>query len=144
MLRSIESKDHMTIAPVTLRPETSIFEAIDALLARHISGATVLDAKGNIVGVISEMDCLRAILSGTYHGDVGGTVGDIMTTEVETVELGASVVDVAQKLIDGHRRRFPVVRDGKFVGQVSCRSILRAVIEYARSPRPPEHRPQPR
>jgi CBS domain-containing protein len=139
MLRSIESKDHMTVAPVTLRPETGIFEAIDALLARHISGATVLDAQGHVIGVISEMDCLRAILSGTYHGDVGGTVADIMTTKVETVELGASVVDVAQRLITGHRRRFPVVMDGKFVGQVSCRSILRAVIEYARSPKPNEH-----
>jgi CBS domain-containing protein len=139
MLRSIESKDHMTIAPVTLRPETGIFEAIDLLLARHISGATVLDAEGRVVGVISEMDCLRAILSGTYHGEVGGTVADIMTTKVETVEQGASVVDVAQRLIAGNRRRFPVVKDGKFVGQVSCRSILRAVIEYARSRRPNEH-----
>jgi CBS domain-containing protein len=138
MLRSIESKDHMTIAPVTLRPNTSIFEAIDAMLARHISGATVLDDQGRVVGVISEMDCLRAILSGTYHGDVGGTVADIMTTTVETIELGASIVDVAEKLVSGHRRRFPVVKDGKFVGQVSCRSILRAVIEYARSRKPNE------
>jgi CBS domain-containing protein len=138
MLRSIESKDHMTIAPVTLRPNTSIFEAIDAMLARHISGATVLDDQGRVVGVISELDCLRAILSGTYHGDVGGTVADIMTTKVETIELGASIVDVAEKLVSGHRRRFPVVKDGKFVGQVSCRSILRAVIEYARSRKPNE------
>jgi CBS domain-containing protein len=128
----------MTIAPVTLRPNTSIFEAIDAMLARHISGATVLDDQGRVVGVISEMDCLRAILSGTYHGDVGGTVADIMTTKVETIELGASIVDVAEKLVSGHRRRFPVVKDGKFVGQVSCRSILRAVIEYARSRKPNE------
>lgn len=137
MLRSIESTDHLTIAPVTLRPETGIFEAIQAMLARRISGATVLDADGRVVGVISEMDCLRAILSGTYHGDVGGTVGAFMTKEVETVEAGASVLDVAQRLIDGHRRRFPVVKDGKFVGQVSCRSILRAVIEFAGAPRPP-------
>lgn len=139
MLRSIESTDHMTVAPVTLTPETPIFAAIDALLARHISGATVLDANGRVVGVISELDCLRAILSGTYHGEAGGTVGDIMTKQVDTVEHGSSVVDVAQRLIDGHRRRFPVVKDGKFIGQVSCRSILRAVIEYARAPKPPAH-----
>ena len=106
MLRSVEAEDHMTRSPVTLRPETHIFEAIRALTERSISGATVLDDEGRVVGVISEMDCLQAVLSDTYHGEAGGTVADIMTTEVESVEIGASVVDVAQKLIDGHRRRF--------------------------------------
>ena len=136
MLRSVEAKDHMTVAPVTLTPETGIFEAIKALVDRSISGATVLDADGNVVGVISEMDCLRAILTGTYHGEVGGTVGDIMTKEVESVEEGVSVLDVAQKLIDGHRRRFPIVKEGKFVGQISCRSILQAVMEFAETEKP--------
>ena len=136
MLRSVEAEDHMTRSPVTLKPETHIFEAIRALTERSISGATVLDDDGNVVGVISEMDCHQAVLSGTYHGEVGGTVADIMTTEVETVEVGLSVVDVAQQLIDGHRRRFPIVKEGKFVGQVSCRSILRAVMQFAHTDAP--------
>ena len=136
MLRSVEAKDHMTRSPVTLTPETKIFEAIEALIERSISGATVLDEHGSVVGVISEMDCLQAILSGTYHGEAGGTVGAIMTREVESVEEGVNVLEVAQQLIDGHRRRFPVVKEGKFVGQVSCRSILRAVIEFAATEKP--------
>jgi len=136
MLRSVEAKDHMTRSPVTLTPETKIFEAIEALIERSISGATVLDEHGNVVGVISEMDCLQAILSGTYHGEAGGTVGAIMTREVESVEEGVNVLEVAQQLIDGHRRRFPVVKEGQFVGQVSCRSILRAVIEFAATEKP--------
>ena len=136
MLRSVEAKDHMTIAPVTLTPETDIFVAIKALLERKISGATVVDAEGQVVGVISEMDCLKAILNGTYHGDVGGTVGEFMSREVESVDEGLSVLDVAQKLIDGHRRRFPIVKDGKFVGQFSCRSILRAVVEFSARRKP--------
>lgn len=136
MLRSVEAKDHMTINPVTLKPETGIFEAIKALIDRSISGATVVDDDGNVVGVISEMDCLQAVLAGTYHQEMGGTVGDIMTTEVETVEDGVSVLDVAQKLIDGHRRRFPIVKEGKFVGQVSCRSILTAVMQFSETEKP--------
>lgn len=136
MLRSIASVDHMTIAPVTLRPDTPIFEAIRALLERKISGATVLDDQRRVVGVISEKDCLRAILSGTYHGDAGGRVRDIMATRVDTVASGTDVVVVAQRLIDERRRRFPVLQDGQFVGQVSCRSILRAVLEFAETPKP--------
>ena len=57
----------------------------------------MLDEHGNVVGVISEMDRLQAILSGTYHGEAGGTVGAIMTREVESVEEGVNVLEVAQR-----------------------------------------------
>jgi CBS domain-containing protein len=129
MLSSPDTQDYMTVSPVTLLPSTGIYEAIQALLDRRISGATVVDEQGNVVGVISEMDCLRAILSGTYHGQVGGTVGDYMTKQVESVDPDKTILDVARQLVDGHRRRLPIVKDGKFVGQYSCRSMLRAVAE---------------
>ena len=128
MMQSTDAKDHMTVSPVTLLPSMGIFDAIQALLDRKISGATVIDEEGNVVGVLSEMDCLRGILGGTYHGDAGGTVADYMTSEVEALTEELSVLDVAQRLLDGNRRRFPVVKDGKFVGQYSCRSMLRAVL----------------
>jgi len=135
MLRSIEAKDHMTRQPVTVRPETPIFEAIQALIDRSISGATVVDGDGNVVGVLSEMDCLKAILAGAYHGEIGGVVGDIMTREVESASEDLSVIEVAEQLIKGHRRRLPVVRDGKFVGQYSCRSMLKAVVDLMSDPK---------
>lgn len=139
MFRSVDAKDHMTKAPVTVKPSTPIFEAIEALLARKISGATVVDDDNNVVGVISEMDCLKAILSGTYHGEAGGTVAEIMTTTVETADPDAGIMAIAKQLIDGHRRRLPVTKDGKFLGQFSCRSILRAVVEFAGEPEDPKH-----
>lgn len=132
MLSNPDTKDYMTESPVTLLASTGIYEAIQALLDRRISGATVVDENQNVVGVISEMDCLRAILSGTYHGQVGGTVGDYMTTEIESVGPEKTVLDVARQLVDGHRRRLPIVKDGKFVGQYSCRSMLKAVSELAK------------
>ena len=138
MLRSVQSTNHMTVNPVTLKADTGIFEAIQALLDRKISGATVIDDENRVIGVISEMDCLKAVLSAAYHGEAGGTVRDIMTTDVDTIEEGADLVTVAQQLVDGHRRRFPVVKEGKFVGQLSCRSILRAVMEFAGKPEPPK------
>ena len=54
MLPSMKAKDHMTKNPVTLSPDTGVYEAIHALVERSISGATVLDDDGNVVGVISE------------------------------------------------------------------------------------------
>lgn len=134
MLPSMKAKDHMTKNPVTLRPDTGIFEAIQALIERSISGATVVDADGMVVGVVSEMDCLESVLSGAYHGEMGGTVASVMSKDVDCVEEDESVMTVAKKLIDGHRRRFPVVHEGKFIGQISCRSILNAVSEFAAGP----------
>ena len=134
MLSNPDTKNYMTVSPVTLLPSTGIYDAIQALLKRSISGATVVDDQGKVVGVISEMDCLRAILSGTYHGQVGGTVGDYMTKEVESVSPDKGILDVARQLVDGHRRRLPIVDEGKFVGQYSCRSMLRAVSELANKP----------
>ena len=138
MLRSIQAQDHMTVNPVTVRGDTPIFEAIQKLLDRSISGATVVDDAGQVIGVISEMDCLKAILSGVYHGDAGGTVAEIMSTEIEFGDPDAGVLEIAKQLIAGHRRRLPVVRNGQFEGQYSCRSILRAVVEYAGKPEAPQ------
>ena len=132
MLSSSDTRDYMTVSPVTLSAKTGIYEAIQALLDRSISGATVVDEENRVIGVISEMDCLRAILSGTYHGQVGGTVGDFMTKEVESADPDKSILDVARQLVDGHRHRLPIVKDGKFIGQYSCRSMLRAVAELTK------------
>ncbi len=134
MATSIQAQDHMTLQPVTVKADTPIFAAIQLLLDRSISGATVIDDEDRVIGVISEMDCLKAILSGVYHGEVGGKVSEIMTREVELGDPNAGILEIAQQLIAGHRRRIPVVRDGKFVGQYSCRSILRAVVQQADTP----------
>ena len=73
-LQSIHRGDHISKKPVTLRPDTSISDAINAFLKHKISGATVLDDENNVAGVISELDCLQAILTASYHGEAAGTV----------------------------------------------------------------------
>jgi CBS domain-containing protein len=81
--------------------------------------------------LLSEIDCLRAILAVTYneHGDVG-KVGDYMTKEVDYCDLHADLVDIADDMVKkGHRRR-PVLDHGKLVGQVTCRQLLRVVSEF--------------
>lgn len=130
MLKKIDAKYHMTKNPVTFKADTEIFEAISVMLDKKISGATVLNEKKEVVGVISEFDCLKAILSGSYYEQAGGTVGEFMTAEVEVVGKDMDILKVAERLIKGKRRRLPIVEDGKFIGQYSIRSILNAVKEF--------------
>ncbi|MDI3323320.1 CBS domain-containing protein [Pontibacterium granulatum] len=132
MLRSVKAQDYMCEALITFKPETDLFEAINALVDNGITGAPVIDSGGNLVGLLSEADCLRAILTLTYHEEeMGGVVGDYMVEEVHTVNYDADIIAVAKEFIDNGRRRLPVLRDGKVIGQISRRDILRAVEIFA-------------
>lgn len=132
MIKSIGADECITHNSVTLSEETDLFEAIHLLLKHKVSGATVINSDNEVIGVLSELDCLKAILDGSYYGDVGGTVGQYMTKQVQSIEdiETMDILQVAKMMIDGSRRRIPVVKNGKFAGQVSCRSVLQAVKDF--------------
>ncbi len=133
MLKSVRVRDYMLARPVVVAPDTDIFEAIHQILVNKISGVTVVDGDGRPVGILSELDCLRAILKATYHKEEVGhhPVRDHMTTEVETVLADDDIIDVAASMLERKRRRRPVVdRQGRMVGQVTCRALLRAIKEF--------------
>ena len=120
--------DVMATRLVTFTPDMNIHEAIRILLEKRISGAPVVDADGALVGMLSKKDCLKIVFSSQYHDDWGGPVRDFMTTPVETLDAGLDLVSAAQHFLDSHFRRFPVLHDGKLVGQVSRYDILKALI----------------
>jgi CBS domain-containing protein len=131
----------MLTRPVVVKPETDIFEAIHQILVNKISGVTVVDAHNKPVGVLSELDCLRAILWATYHEEEVGThpVKDHMSTPVEAVSPNESIIEVAQSMLDHKHRRRPVVDvHGRMVGQLTCRQLLRAIKEFDVPPDPRE------
>ena len=133
MLRSVDISDYMIHRPVKIHADDEMSSAIGLVLDNRISGICVVDEHDDLVGLLSEIDCLRAILAVTYneHGDVG-KVGDYMTKEVEYCDIHADLVDVADDMIKkGHRRR-PVLDHGKLVGQITCRQLLRVVSEFNR------------
>ncbi|MDM8350381.1 CBS domain-containing protein [Pseudomonas sp. sp1636] len=131
MLKSIKVRDYMTRHLVTFRSETDLFTAINRLLEHRISGAPVIDSQGHLIGLLSEGDCLRGILSGAYYESAGGDVCAYMTTEVETISPEADIIEVSERFLRGRRRRMPVVEDGRLIGQISRSDVLRAVKEFA-------------
>ncbi|GJM44007.1 MAG: hypothetical protein DHS20C21_08490 [Gemmatimonadota bacterium] len=125
MIRTVA--DVMAVDLVTFHPDTPIFEAIRTLLDRRISGAPVVDSDHNLVGILSRKDCLRIAFVAGYHHDGGGWVRDFMVTDVKTMEADTDLISAAQIFLDSHFRRFPVMRDGRLVGQVSRHDILNAL-----------------
>lgn len=121
--------DIMATRLVTFTPDMNIHEAIGILLDKRISGAPVLDSSGALVGMLSRKDCLKIVFSSQYHDDWGGPVRDFMSMPVETLDAGLDLASAAQQFLDSHFRRFPVLRDGKLVGQVSRYDILKVLTE---------------
>lgn len=133
MLKSIKVRAYMAANLVTLSPDMEILRAIHELVDKRISGAPVVDEHGNLVGVLSEQDCMRVALSAGYHEQYGGRVAEYMSRSVRTVEADASILEVAQRFIDIPFRRYPVVENNRLVGQISRRDVLRALADLSRS-----------
>jgi len=124
-------KDYMSASLVTLSPSTGILEAARRLVERRISGAPVVDHQGNLVGLLSEKDCMRIALQAGYHSEAAGTVAEYMNSEVKTVDADTNIVDVAMMFIEDDYRRYPVIKDGRLIGQISRRDVLRALAELS-------------
>jgi len=124
-------RDHMAGRLVTFKPEMDVLDAIHELLHNRIAGAPVVNDRGELIGMLSELDCLKVGLNAGYYGDQGGPVADYMTPDVETVDADTNIIDLAQRFLDTSFRRFPVVKDNRLVGQISRRDVLRALSKLA-------------
>ncbi len=114
---------------VTFRPTDDVLVAVRILLEKRLSGAPVVDRHGRLVGVLSKKDCLNIVFSTAYHQDMGGYVEDYMSSEVRHIESGTDIVTAAELFMDSRFRRFPIMKNGRLVGQISRYDILLALEE---------------
>jgi len=121
------ARDYMTQKLITTTPEMDIQSAIKVLLDGRVSGCPVVNATGGVVGVLSIKDCLKVAFDASYHQQPGGPVAAFMSSQVETIEADADIVEVADHFLKSTYRRFPVVADGQLVGQISRYDVLRAL-----------------
>ena len=123
--------DYMARKLITLNPSQSMHEATGILLKNNISGAPVVNDKNELMGVISEGNCLKQISESRYHNQplTEGLVEQYMTKEVVTIDCNTDIFDAASQFLKSRIRRFPVLDDGKLVGQISQKDIMQAVLD---------------
>ena len=131
MLGSVDLSDYMLHDPAKIHANEDLFDAIHLIIEHRVSGICVVDDQEMLVGVLSEMDCLSAILAATYNEAGGvGKAREYMTANVDVCDVHADLVDVADDMLKkGHRRR-PVLDHGRLVGQITCRQLLRVISEF--------------
>jgi len=134
MLQSVSLRDYMLTHPATVHHDATLREAMAVIIENRISGLCVVDERGNLVGILSELDCLRAILSAVYNKNAIGRVAEYMATEnLVVAHPDEDIVDVAQDMLMNNKRRRPVVENGRLIGQITCRQLLKAVQDFDKS-----------
>ena len=119
----------MTVDLVVFTEEQNIQEAINCMLKKKISGAPVVNNQGELIGIISEKDCLRVLIDDGYYNNPlnDKQVKDYMSTDVFTVSIHTDIISAAKAFINSNFRRYPVIDDnGKLVGQISRKDVLKA------------------
>ncbi len=142
----------MTRPVITVTPETTVVEAANTMLQRHVSGLPVVDPAGKLVGIISEGDFIRRSEIGTqrkrgrflkfilgpgqtaadFVQEHGRKVAEIMTTTPLTVTEDTELEKIVQLMEKNNIKRLPVIRGDQVVGIVSRANLLQAVASLAR------------
>ncbi|MFK2818532.1 CBS domain-containing protein [Flavobacteriaceae sp. LMIT009] len=127
----IKVKDYMTTNLITFKPEQSVEDVIETLIKNRISGGPVVNSKNELIGIISEGDCIKQISDSRYYNMpiAHRTIEQCMAKDVDTIDGEMNVFDAANKFINAKRRRFPIVENGKLVGQISQKDILKAALQ---------------
>ena len=131
MLRTVNLRDYILPNPVKVHPQDSIIDAMKVIIDNKVSGVCVIDETHNLVGILSELDCLRAALGSVYNKTGMGAVSDYMASDnLVVAHPNEDIVDVAQDTLAKNKRRRPVVENGKLIGQITCRQLLQAVQDF--------------
>ncbi len=130
-LTSALVSDYMTTKLITFRPDQPVSEVVESLIKNRISGGPVVNENNELLGVISEGDCIKHISESRYYNMPldNSTVEKHMIKNVDTIDGSLNIFEAADKFLKAKHRRFPIVENGKLVGQISQKDILIAALE---------------
>lgn len=127
----------MTASVITVRPDAPVKEAARLLVEHGISALPVVDATGNLVGIVSEADLIpfetrpdprtQATPIPPTAGSAPRQVSDVMTRKVVTISSDSEVSLAARLMIEADVKRLPVMEGGKLAGIVSRRDLVKVI-----------------
>ena len=126
----IKVSDYMSRKLITFSPDQSVLEVMNNLIKHKISGGPVVNENNELLGIISEGDCMKQISESRYYNMPMDNmkVSNHMVTNVDTIDGNMNVFDAANKFLESKHRRFPIVENGKLVGQISQKDVLKAAL----------------
>lgn len=127
MINPVTVKDCMTDKVISISVHSDVLNAGRILVEHDISGLPVVDDDGQLVGMLTEKDCFKAIVNAGYYDEPGAKVAEYMSRDVDIVDPDMKVMDIVQIFLNSGYRRFPVVSDNRLVGIVSRRDVVKVL-----------------
>ncbi|MFA5779506.1 MAG: CBS domain-containing protein [Elusimicrobiota bacterium] len=121
----LKVKDVMTKNVVTIKADIPLKDAIRILVGKGISGVPVVDDSGKVTGILSEKDIMNYMFSGNLSTAV---VSEAMTKNVVSMTSETDLDKVALLISEKKFRRVPIIDNGKLVGIISRRDIIRSLL----------------
>ncbi|HXV62471.1 MAG TPA: CBS domain-containing protein [Vicinamibacteria bacterium] len=118
------ARDAVSRYMIVLRPDQDLLGAIDTLVRKRAQGAPVLNEEGDLVGILTEKDCLRLLSNSAYGELAGGNVGDYMSSVKVTLTVDMDLFSVAEAFLATNFPVLPVLEQGKLVGRISRLDLL--------------------
>ncbi len=127
-MESLKVSDYMTTDFVKFHEEDLVIDSVKELIKHEVIGGPVVSNTGEVIGWISEQDCLGSAIQVIYYNQRVAQVRDIMRTEVLSVREDDDLLSLAQQMLQNKPKVYPVLStEGKLTGVISRRLILRAV-----------------
>ncbi|MFQ3201148.1 MAG: CBS domain-containing protein [Zhongshania sp.] len=127
MTTSMLVRDVMTSPSPMVKQGSDLGEVVKTLLKHGVFGLPVVNDLHELVGFVSEQDCIHSVLVSSYHCEGSPSVDDVMSCEVLAVEANSSIIDLAQKMGKNKPKSYPVTEDGKLIGLVTRSAILESL-----------------
>lgn len=127
--KTVVVRDCMSRKVVSFDVSDDVGDIVAVLLEHKITGAPVLNADKQVIGFISEQDCIKEMLNTAFYCDLTATAADIMKTNVLTVDPDMPISELAEQLNTNKPKVYPVVEDGKLVGIISRSDVLQALYD---------------
>ena len=119
----VRAKDIMSTKLTTADEYANVMDVIKLLVEHNVTGLPVVDDSGRLLGMVTEKDILMLLL---YDPNVKGkTVTDLMTTEIIHFDEDENLMKIFETLVQRNFRRVPILSEGRLVGILSRRDIIK-------------------
>lgn len=111
-------------AVATARPDASLFDIASKLAARRIGAIVIVGDNGQVAGIISERDIIRAMAERGADAP-NRQVAEVMTRNVVSCQESDTIDSLMSLMTQGRFRHLPVIEDGALVGIVSIGDVVK-------------------
>ncbi|RDE22929.1 CBS domain-containing protein [Motiliproteus coralliicola] len=110
-----------------LHPHMGLSEAVKLIVDSGLSGLPVVDEQQQLVGFLSEQDCLQKLIAESYHCDAHVTVAELMRDDPLSVSEQLTTLELGQQMQTNRPKVYPVTRDQKVVGIVTRSQLVHSL-----------------